>query len=640
MPNKKKTEEESSGRKKPKQFVAHGRGHTRTTSSTRLNKARMVGPLTGTGEGEDATKFKRSKSSDSLWTKRDRLAPMKSIKSQTRMPAPASSPQLRNHQKPPEAYGFQRYKPADGPILQLDHDEDTEADDSDISSSEGSPRVTAAGKNSTADTVVDDHSDHNSHKEEHNHMEEHDHMEAPRESQLGRVENDVEREEGTKEEDDASTLASEEDTTYHPAITSAPASSASNTGPQVDVEPINGSDKPVGSVESLKSEETLKPDRSTGMVNAPAGPSNASSGPINAPAGPIAPGNAPSNVPTGPIATNNAPIAPDNCPTGPTNGLNGGGLNNGAERNEEPRTPQSQQIAEFSGTQKQQPLRLPSFIRNSPIPPPQISTETVVAVSDPYGSPPPRDGTHRSTPPESELNLKSRFIDSRTPASSSITGEETPQKPGLQRSVSYSTTRTQQKLWLQRESVDHQQASPHYLTPEQRREFERIGKEYLSVLKYSSPLAEAIQRIRVDRVQNSNGPIPLAKRGIRHQYSLSSTSGESALSQSLPKRVNSLSATAVNSLFDSMDRSKSEEESTWHKDSPSLSNSVEAPMNSVTHLMSKLWTEGWQDPDRKQDQPEPQPQPQPQARPMHQHQTPQKFAAATRPGPNGGIRLG
>ncbi|AOA60620.1 hypothetical protein PP7435_CHR1-0458 [Komagataella phaffii CBS 7435] len=67
----------------------------------------------------------------------------------------------------------------------------------------------------------------------------------------------------------------------------------------------------------------------------------------------------------------------------------------------------------------------------------------------------------------------------------------------------YEDTRTQQKLWLQRESslrdvkmpVKQPQTNGFFSTSQFRTEFERYSKEYLNVRRYVNPVAESLKRL-------------------------------------------------------------------------------------------------------------------------------------------------
>lgn len=79
----------------------------------------------------------------------------------------------------------------------------------------------------------------------------------------------------------------------------------------------------------------------------------------------------------------------------------------------------------------------------------------------------------------------------------------------LKSSGSNIETRTQQKLWLQRENslldVSQLQNSPP-VNPHVRREFERVSREFVNVRRFVNPLTDAVRRVNV-------GPVPVEKGG-------------------------------------------------------------------------------------------------------------------------------
>lgn len=158
----------------------------------------------------------------------------------------------------------------------------------------------------------------------------------------------------------------------------------------------------------------------------------------------------------------------------------------------------------------------PALLKGSKSIPPQVSTETVVALSD--ASPQPLGKADSST----DLH-QSQFFD-KSDASSP--------------DARFSATRTQQKLWLQRDLNFVSPSSSVILSSEQRRDLERIAKEYMSIKKYASPYLESLDRISIRQRQSHSSAIPKSGRP-------NDVSG-SGLSQSLPKRVSSLSATTLN----------------------------------------------------------------------------------------------
>jgi hypothetical protein len=67
-------------------------------------------------------------------------------------------------------------------------------------------------------------------------------------------------------------------------------------------------------------------------------------------------------------------------------------------------------------------------------------------------------------------------------------------------------TRTQQKLWLQRESSLLDLSMLNSSNPQIRREFERISREYLNARRFSNPIIEAVKRNSIDN-KSSNGDV-------------------------------------------------------------------------------------------------------------------------------------
>ncbi|ANB14506.1 Tco89p [Sugiyamaella lignohabitans] len=186
------------------------------------------------------------------------------------------------------------------------------------------------------------------------------------------------------------------------------------------------------------------------------------------------------------------------------------------------------------------------------------------------------------------------------------------------------TTRTQQKLWLQRQSIDHPPTptSTMSLTSEQRRDFERITKEFINVRRYQSPIAEAVDRIR-NRRQPQVSSVALQNRKKRPDTN-NSSDPYSNLSQSLPKRVTSLSATTLNES-NGFPTDNTNASNTWKSVTTTTAASA-ANVGSVAYKLTKIWNEGWQDPD----EPEP---PAPQESPsIHSQaqQVQQQIAAAQR----------
>uniref|UniRef100_A0A060T9V2 ARAD1C40480p n=1 Tax=Blastobotrys adeninivorans TaxID=409370 RepID=A0A060T9V2_BLAAD len=181
----------------------------------------------------------------------------------------------------------------------------------------------------------------------------------------------------------------------------------------------------------------------------------------------------------------------------------------------------------------------PALLKGSKSIPPQVSTETVVALSD--ASPQPLAKTDSST----DLQ-QSQFFDK---------SEASPD-------ARFSATRTQQKLWLQRDLNFVSPSSSVILSSEQRRDLERIAKEYMSIKKYASPYLESLDRISIRQRQYHSSAIPKSGR-------LNDANGP-GLSQSLPKRVSSLSATTLN-------------KQDLNSSSPSASST------NISLLLNKLW---------------------------------------------------
>jgi hypothetical protein len=273
--------------------------------------------------------------------------------------------------------------------------------------------------------------------------------------------------------------------------------------------------------------------------------------------------------------------------------------------------------------------------------PPQISTETVVAIagSEEPMSPPTAAVLPNSLPApditpvlEPEV-VKSRFFDASKapgyttpfPVSSwvdlqrlSAGNSPTPEPHELPVST---TTRTQQKLWLQKQSIEHPPAIGSALqTSEQRRELDRISREYANIRNFCNPVVESLERIR-SRRRGPTVPVPLknAKRSDPYE----------GLNNSLPQRVNSLTATTVNETNSSLDRNEN-----WKYVTSNTAASA-AGVGSVTYLLNKMWTDGWKDPDLPEHIDTDSPSIQAQAQ-----QVQQRMAAAQRQlKTNGGINL-
>lgn len=226
----------------------------------------------------------------------------------------------------------------------------------------------------------------------------------------------------------------------------------------------------------------------------------------------------------------------------------------------------------------------PSLLPNLPAPP-KLSTETVVALAA-DSSPPKQHADLTST----SIPLKATsWADLHRAASKKSPNE--PSSPTSATSAVSPTTRTQQKLWLQRQNMEGAVTDGSaLLSPEKKREFERITKEYINVRKYTNPIIESIERIRTVRVGASTN-LPL------HNPKQRRTSVEiEGLSQSLPKRVTSLSATTLNSMADFNLEDNNPYNGSWHKDITSNSAATAAAIGTVPYLLQKIWTEGWKDP--------------------------------------------
>lgn len=250
----------------------------------------------------------------------------------------------------------------------------------------------------------------------------------------------------------------------------------------------------------------------------------------------------------------------------------------GAENNPDASVTTPQKMSESESESEWKP----SILLQSPAPRPQLTTETVLAVSEmsPSNEVFPRSSGSNG----SDSDMKSTFLD----------------KSASSADLRTTTTRTQQKLWLQRDlNLPHQQhqssLSSLLLTTEQRREFERISKEYQSVRNFYSPVVGSLERLKNDRfkIGQNNNMIPKTRKGNKqsngsssnNNLSGSSRSGSptssdyysSGLSQSLPKRVSSLSATTL--------KSPTTPSNTWHAVSPTYS-------SNIAYLLNRMWMEG------------------------------------------------
>ena len=282
----------------------------------------------------------------------------------------------------------------------------------------------------------------------------------------------------------------------------------------------------------------------------------------------------------------------------------------------------------------------PVMIRNS-LCPPQISTETVVAVATPGSEHSFRSSSTSSSPTKNskqaeEEVIKSKFLDSspmlvpNNPIkhrSSWIHHEANETPPAHYREAQDTTTRTQQRLWLLRESIDHPPSENSILyTVEQRREFERVTKEFLTLRKFVNPLTESVERLRTVRVSNNNatvGTIPLVNP--KQRRSSAGSPPEAELENSF-KRVSSLSAITLNNLVQQQQQHEQHQQhksqqlqliqqqqqsspassppnnTTWHSRdvTESTAGSAAAEIRSATYLLHRLWKEGWSDPERQQ----------------------------------------
>lgn len=147
--------------------------------------------------------------------------------------------------------------------------------------------------------------------------------------------------------------------------------------------------------------------------------------------------------------------------------------------------------------------------KNKPPPPPPTPVAAPVEVEiELPPSPPPNDSTpiissggeRPPTPP-----LTSRFTTSPSSAASA--------HPLRRSDSTYSiapTSRTQQKLWLQRASVASPPTTPaahHIALPAAlEREFDRVAREYMNVRRFKNPLLEAIERVPRRGVPSSSKP--------------------------------------------------------------------------------------------------------------------------------------
>lgn len=270
--------------------------------------------------------------------------------------------------------------------------------------------------------------------------------------------------------------------------------------------------------------------------------------------------------------------------------------------------------------------------------PPQISNETVVAVSSPESAAteiPHFSDNHANgqassaSTPEShnssaesgfafksifDDNNKSSWVDLERMSKGSSLGSNgsTGSQSSPKSAKSGLTTRTQQRLWLQRQkSIDPDFASSGLpdgqsndgrksiltmsgwslgehgvqLTTDQRKVIDRIGKELNSIRRFGSPLAESVDRCRTLRKGVETVPLLVPpKRSL-----ITAESASQGLSQSLPKRATSLSATTLDKLADS---SNSGSPSSRKRTTNGIG---AADMGAVPYLLSRMWSEGWQD---------------------------------------------
>lgn len=208
---------------------------------------------------------------------------------------------------------------------------------------------------------------------------------------------------------------------------------------------------------------------------------------------------------------------------------------------------------------------------------PQISNETVLAIAP--GSASLSDSASSTsgfgTPNHSTSITKSHFLDgsssnktsttspvrtlrsgkfsapvlSRTQSSFGIMEDASKRMPPTS---SASFTRTQQKLWLQRESMDQQavESIENMSFAERKKEDDRITKEYINVTRFANPLQDALKRVQ--RARNQNAPIhnpkriPAKNNGQLKKVGSRVSDDRLGLSQSFPKSSSlSLSETTI-----------------------------------------------------------------------------------------------
>jgi hypothetical protein len=245
-------------------------------------------------------------------------------------------------------------------------------------------------------------------------------------------------------------------------------------------------------------------------------------------------------------------------------------------------------VTSSTATQKDEfkPLLLP----NSPAPP-KLSTETVVAIAADSSPPKQQHGetlhslsgpTLMGSPPKATSWADLHRVSSRK--SNEVSS------PTSTIMASSPTTRTQQKLWLQRQNMEEAMAdSSTVLSPEKKREFERITKEYINVRKYTNPVIDSIERTRTLR-----SGVPRAVVLLNDPKHRNTSAEVEGLSQSLPKRVTSLSATTLNSMAN-LNLEDNPYNDSWHKDITSHSAATAAAIGTVPYLLNKIWNEGWKD---------------------------------------------
>lgn len=245
-----------------------------------------------------------------------------------------------------------------------------------------------------------------------------------------------------------------------------------------------------------------------------------------------------------------------------------------------------------SSTATQKDEYKPFLLPNAPAPP-KLSTETVVAIAG-DNSPPKQQHV------ESMHNLTGSNLFESPPkvtswadlhrVSSRKSNEMTPSTHSSAMATTSPTTRTQQRLWIQRQNMEEAMADNSTLvSPEKKREFERITKEYINVRKYTNPVIDSIDRIR--NLRSDTHMITMKLNNPKQRHSSADVEG---LSQSLPKRISSLSATTLNSMAE-LNLEDNPYNDDWHKDITSNSAATAAAIGTIPYLLNKIWKEGWKD---------------------------------------------